>query len=97
MSDLDEWEPAEISSLHASLLLECEALEPVSYIQSAPSTPVAARQGVFDLFRTRSLQSSPTDLGSGVKTSSVKDLMNIYETPNSLNVAEAKTKSELAI
>ena len=76
MSDLDELEPTEISSLHASLLLECEEFEPVSYVQSAPSTPVAARQGTLDLFRSRSLQSSPTNLGSGVRTSSVKDLVN---------------------
>ena len=55
MSDLDELPLTEISSLHASLLLECEDPEPVSVVQSAPSTPVTARQGAFDLFRSRSL------------------------------------------
>ena len=93
MSDLDEVPLNEISSLHVSLLLECEALEPVSAVQSAPSSPAAARQDVFDLFRSRSLESSPTNLRSGVTTSSVKDLINIFETPKFPNMAEAKAKS----
>ena len=97
MSDLDELPLTEISSLHASLLSECEDPETVSVVQSAPSTPVADRQSAFDLFRSRSLQSSPTDLGSGVKTSSVKDLVNIFETPNFSNMADAKAKSESAV
>ena len=95
MSDLDEWSLNEISSLHASLLSECEDYEPVSVVQSAPSTPVTVRQGAFDLFRSRSLQSSPTNLGSGVRTSSVKDLINLFDLPNSSNMTE-KAKSEAA-
>ena len=95
MSDLDELLLNEISSLHASLLLECEDYEPVSVVQSAPSTPVTVRQGAFDLFRSRSLQSSPPNLGLVVKTSSVKDLINLFDLPNSSNMAE-KAKSEAA-
>ena len=98
MSDLDELEQTEISSLHASLLLECEEFEPVSYVQSAPSTPVAARQGTLDLFRSRSLQSSPTNLGSGVRTSSVKDLVNKFEISNFLTWRRLRLRvSQLAI
>ena len=96
MFDLDKLELTEISSLHAELLLECEEFEPVSSVQSAPSTPVAARQGTLDLFRSRSLHSSPTNLGSGVRTSSVKDLVNKFEISKSLNMAEVKAKSESA-
>ena len=93
MSALDE---AEISFLHASLISECVEPEPVSVVLSAPSTPVTERQSVLDLFRSRSLQSSPTNLGSGVKTSSVKDLIDIFETPKFSNMAEAKARIESA-
>ena len=89
----DEWELNEISSLHAELLLECEELEPVPSVQSAPSTPVAARQSTLDLFRSQSLHSSPTDLGSGFKTSSVKDFVNKFEISKFKDMAEAKAIS----
>ena len=73
MSDSDELSQTEISSLHTSLLLECENLESVNTTHSAPSTPVSIRGGAFDFSRPRSLQSSPTSVCSIVKTPSVKD------------------------
>ena len=67
----------------------------VSEVHSAPSTPVSVRRGAFDLLRPRSLPSSPTNLGSGVRTFSVKNLIQIFDIPNSSSMAE-KAKSEVA-
>ena len=72
MSDSDELPQSEISSLHTSLLLECENLEPISDTHSAPSTPVSVRCGTFDLSRPRSLQSNLTSIRSSVMATSVK-------------------------
>ena len=95
MSDLDEWSTSELSSLHESLLLECEDPQQEAVVHSAPSTPVLVRWGAFDLLRPRSLPSSPTNLGSGVRTSSMKDLIQIFDTYNSSSMVE-KAKSEAA-
>ena len=92
MSDSDELPQSEISSLHASLLLECENLEPIFNTHSAPSTPVLVRRSAFG---SRSLESSPTSLRSGVRTSSVKDLIQTFEIPKFSNMAD-KAMSEAA-
>ena len=81
MSDSEELPQSEISSLHTSLLLECENLESVTETHSAPSTPVSVRRDAFDFSRPRSLQSSPTSIRSVVKTPSVKDLIQIFDHP----------------
>ena len=91
MSALDE---DEISDLHASLLTECDEPESVLVVLSEPSTPVTERPSLFDLLRSRSLQSSPTNLGSSVRSSSVKNLNSIFDTPGFSNMAELKAKSE---
>ena len=88
MSDSDELPQSEISSLHTSLLLECENLDPISDTHSAPSTPVSVRRGMFDLSRPRSLQFSLTSLHSSVRTSSVKDLILLFEIPKFSNMAD---------
>merc|ERR1712121_595703 len=62
-------------------------------VLSEPSIPVTERQSMFDLM-SRSLQSSSTNLESSVKTSSVKNLINIFEIPKFSNMTEAKAKSE---
>ena len=53
------------------------------------------RRGAFDLLRPWSLPSSPTNLSSGVRTSSVKDLIQIFDLPNYPSMTE-KAKSEAA-
>ena len=93
MSVLDE---DEISNLHTSLLTECDEPESVLVVLSEPSTPVTERQSLLDLVRSRSLQSSPTNLGSSARSSSVKNLSNIFDTPGFSNMAELKAKSESA-
>ena len=95
MSDSDELPQSEISSLHTSLLLECENLEPIFNTHSAPSTPVLVRRSAFGSSRPRSLESSPTSLRSGVRTSSVKDLIQIFEIPKFFNMAD-QARSEAA-
>ena len=79
MSDSEELQESEISLLHTSLLLECENLESVTETHSAPSTPALERRGAFDFSRPRSLQSSPTSIRSSVKTTSVKDLIQLFD------------------
>ena len=95
MSDSEELPQSEISSLHTSLLLECENLESVNTTLSAPSTPVSVRGGAFDFSRPRSLQSSPTSVRSIVKTPSVKDLIQFFDHPKISKMAE-KAKNEAA-
>ena len=79
MSDSEELQESEISLLHTSLLLECENLESVTETQSVPSSPVSARRGAFDFPKPRSLQSSPISIRSSVKTTSVKDLIQLFD------------------
>ena len=75
MTDSEELQQSEISFLHTSLILECESLESIKDMHSAPSTPVSVRRGAFDFSRPRSLQSSTTSIRSSIKTTSVKKLI----------------------
>ena len=95
MSDSEELQETEISLLHTSLLLECENLESVTETHSAPSTPVSERRGAFDFSRPRSLQFSPTSIHSSVKTTSVKDLIQLFDHSKTTNMAD-KARNEAA-
>ena len=92
MSDSEELQESEISLLHTSLLLECENLESVTETQSVPSSPIS-RRGAYVFSKPRSLQSSPISRRSSVKTTSVKDLIQLFD--YSKNMAD-KAKNEAA-